>query len=78
MLLLCSTSIVNDTNELLVAESERRAKRVALLASLLSYSRTTIRRMIHYRARSIAEQARDDYGSAHSSVMLPSNTVSLP
>lgn len=62
MLLLCSTSIVNDTNALLVAESEQQAERVALLASLLSYSRTTIRRMIHYRARSIAEQARDDYG----------------
>lgn len=62
MLLTCSTLSVNDTNALLVAESEQQAKRVALLASLLSYSRTTIHRMIHYRARSIAEQARDDYG----------------
>lgn len=78
MLLLCSTSVVNDTNALLVAESEQQAKRVSLLASLPSHPRTTIRRMIHYRARSIAEQARDDYGSAHSLVMLPSSTVSIP
>lgn len=42
MLLLCSTSIVNDTNALLVAESEQQAKRVALLASLPSHSRTTM------------------------------------
>lgn len=62
MLLLCSTLSVNDTNALLVAESEQQAERVALLASLPSYSRTTIRRMIHYRARSVAEQAGDDYG----------------
>lgn len=48
MLLLCSTSIVNDTNALLVAESEQQAKRVALLASLPSHPRTTILPMIHY------------------------------
>lgn len=32
MLLLCSTSIPNDTNALLVAESEQQAKRVALFS----------------------------------------------
>lgn len=60
MLLLCSTSIVNDTNALLVAESEQQAKRVTLLAvsSLILKDNNTPNDSLPSKVHSRASQRR--------------------